>query len=367
MFINQNNLNNHYYFMSLALAQAQKNLGNTKENPSVGCVIVKDNSVVSAGCTSVNGRPHAEQNAINFSKSNLKNSTLYVTLEPCSHFGKTSPCTNAIIKNKIKNVFFSINDPDLRSFNKCQKLLKIKKINVNLGICRNESELFYRSYIKSKKSYLPFVTCKLAVSKDYYTVNKQKKWITNNFSRSRVHLMRSNHDCIITSSKTINKDNSRLTCRIKGFETSTPARIIIDNELKIQISSNIIKDAIRYPTIIFYNKFNKKKFILLKKFKVRLYKIPVGTDNNLSLYHVLTKAKQLGFYRIFLEAGKELSFSFLQQNLVDDLKIFISNKNLEKNGMHNVKKKIKFFIKNKKCIEEKVNLFGERLLTYYIT
>ena len=141
--------------MRLALAQAQKNLGNTKENPSVGCVITKNNSVISAGYTSISGRPHAEQNAINLSRTNLKDSELYVTLEPCSHHGKTSPCTNLIIKNKIKKIFFSIKDPDLRSHNKSTKLLKSRKISVNRGIYENKLNLFYRSYIKSHIPFFP--------------------------------------------------------------------------------------------------------------------------------------------------------------------------------------------------------------------
>jgi len=218
------------YFMGLALQQAIRSLGNTKENPAVGCVIVKNNHLISAGYTSLNGRPHAEQNAINFSKINPRNSELYVTLEPCSHYGKTSPCTKSIIKNGIKKVFFSINDPDLRSYNKSTKLLRRKKISVNKGTYANELNLFYRSYIKSKRNLLPFVTCKLSVSKDFFTINKKNKWITNKFSRARVHVMRSNHDCIITSSKTIIKDNSELTCRIDGLKNRSPSRIILDNK-----------------------------------------------------------------------------------------------------------------------------------------
>ena len=107
MFTNKNNHTNHTFFMELALAQAQKNLGNTKENPSVGCVLVKNGHLISAGNTGEGGRPHAEQNAINFSKINLQKSELYVTLEPCSHYGKTPPCVKTIIRNKIKRVFFS--------------------------------------------------------------------------------------------------------------------------------------------------------------------------------------------------------------------------------------------------------------------
>ena len=106
MFINQNKFSKHSFFMELALRQAHKTLGNTKENPAVGCVITKDNCVISAGYTSINGRPHAEQNAINFSKVNINKSELYVTLEPCSHYGKTPPCVKSIINSNIKKVFF---------------------------------------------------------------------------------------------------------------------------------------------------------------------------------------------------------------------------------------------------------------------
>ena len=120
--------------MNLALKQAKINLGNTKENPAVGCIITKNNCVISSGYTSINGRPHAEQNAINFSKKSLNNSELYVTLEPCSHYGKTPPCVNSIIKSKIKKVIFSIKDPDPRSFNKCAKKLISRGINVINGV-----------------------------------------------------------------------------------------------------------------------------------------------------------------------------------------------------------------------------------------
>ena len=149
----QSKYSKHSFFMKLALLQAQKSLGNTKKNPAVGCVITKDDCIFTAGYTSINGRPHAEQNAINFSKKSLNNSELYVTLEPCSHYGKTPPCVKLIIKSKIKKVFFSINDPDPRSFNKCSSQLKNSKIAVNNGICKKEISLFYRSYLKSKKIF----------------------------------------------------------------------------------------------------------------------------------------------------------------------------------------------------------------------
>ena len=246
MSINQNKHTDHSYFMSLALAEAQKNLGNTRSNPSVGCIITKNNTVISAGSTSINGRPHAEQNAINSSLINLRGSNLYVTLEPCSHFGETPPCINLIVRKKIKKVFFSVLDADLRSHNKCTKILRRKKIIVNKGICSKEADFFYRSYTKSKSNLLPFVTCKLAVSQDFFTINKKNKWITNDYSRSRGHLIRSQHDCIITSCRTIINDNPNLNCRISGLENRSPGVIILDKNLNIPIKSNVIKNAKKY-------------------------------------------------------------------------------------------------------------------------
>ena len=127
MSTNRNNKNTDNFFMSLALKQALINLGNTKENPAVGCVITKNNSLISVGHTSINGRPHAEYNAIQRSKQNLSDANMYVTLEPCSHHGKTPPCVKKIIKNNLNKVFFSIKDPDQRSYNKSSKILKKKK------------------------------------------------------------------------------------------------------------------------------------------------------------------------------------------------------------------------------------------------
>ena len=352
--------------MKLALLQAQKNLGNTSDNPSVGCVITKNNSVISVGCTSNNGRPHAEYNAIYQSKINLKGAELYVTLEPCSHYGKTLPCTKSIISSGIKKVFFSINDPDLRSYNKSTELLKKNNIKVKKGICKHETSSFYKSYIKSKGSLLPFVTCKLAISKDFFTINKKEKWITNKFSRGRVHLMRSNHDCIMTSCETIIKDNPILTCRINGLENRSPSRIILDRKLRIPLNSNIVKEATRHRTIIFYNKVNKNKIKQLKNLKIELLKISLDIDNNLDLHETLIKAKELGFYRIFLESGKKMTTSFLYKNLIDDLNLFVSDRNLVKNGENNIKEQLKFFLSDKKGINEKTNLFGERLIKYKI-
>ena len=366
MSTNQTKNKRHLFFMELALRQARINLGNTKENPSVGCVVIKNNSLISAGHTTFNGRPHAEHNAINNSKEELLNSSLYVTLEPCSHYGKTPPCVKKIIKNKIKTVYFSIIDPDLRSLNKSAKVFRRSNIKVNIGLNSKKIQNFYKSYVQFKKNKLPFVTCKLAISKDFFTINKKKKWITNKYSRGRVHLMRSNHDAIITSSRTIDIDNPYLNCRINGLEETSPSRIILDNYLKIKLNSNVVKYANKYKTIIFYNKKHPKKIKSLKILGIKVYKIPTNKNGDLDLKKSLNKARTLGFYRIFLETGLKLSNSFLKENLVNDLKIFMSNEMLNKNGSGSIKKYFKTTLIRKKKIIEKVNLFDEKLITYIL-
>ena len=364
MFIKKNNISDHYYFMGLALLQAHKSLGNTKTNPSVGCVIVKNKSVISLASTSFNGRPHAEHNAINFNKKEVKSSDLYVTLEPCSNYGKTPPCVKYIIKNKIKKVFFSVKDPDIRSYNQSSHQFKKKKIKVNKGILKSEIDHFYRSYFKFKNNNLPFVTGKIAVSKDLYTVNKKNKWITNKFSRGRVHLMRSQHDCIVTSSKTIIKDNPILTCRIPGLEHTSPIRIILDKKLKISINSNVVLTANKHKTIIFFNDSKHEKIKEFNRLGVKMIKFPLDNNHNFNLKNLLNRIKLMGFSRIFLEAGSNLTSNFLKENLIDDFHLFMSNKKIKKHGLNSFKENMKFLFLKKSLKLQKINLFGEKLLTY---
>ena len=146
---------NHKNFLKLAFNLAKINLGKTGLNPSVGCVVVKNNSVISTGYTSINGRPHAEFNALKY-KKNFKNSDLYVTMEPCTHYGLTPPCTNIISKKKIKRVFFSFYDKDLRTAKKIKSKLDNKKIKVYRKF-NNNFRSFYKSYFQTKKSKVPFI------------------------------------------------------------------------------------------------------------------------------------------------------------------------------------------------------------------
>ena len=244
--------------MRLALNLASERYGLTGPNPSVGCVVVKNEQIISVGQTGLNGRPHAEFNAIKNCKKKLEGSTIYVSLEPCSHSGKTPPCTNLIIKNKIKKVFFAINDKDKRSFNKAKKILNSKKISVKMFLLKKEARKFYESYFFNKSKKKPYVTGKIAKSKDDFIYSPNKK-ITNNYSIKTSHLLRYINQGILISANTLKSDNPRLTCRINGLENFSPKRFILDKNLICKNNSYIIKTAKKIKTYIFYNEKNEKK------------------------------------------------------------------------------------------------------------
>ena len=175
--------------------------------------------------------------------------------------------------------------------------------------------------------------------------------------------MRSLHDCIITSSETVIKDNPLLNCRIEGLTQRSPSVIILDTKLRVSTNSYLLQNK---KTIIFYNNGNEKKINFLRKRGIKLYKIPLNKYYNFDLKKVLIKTKQIGFSRVFVESGITLALNFLNENLVHDFKIFISNRKLSKNGSGNIKKYLKKILKNKKKRYENVNLFEDKLLTYII-
>ncbi len=346
MFINQNK---DYFYTKLAFQQAEINLGSTGPNPSVGCVIVKNNSVISVGRTSQNGRPHAETNALK-KKLDYKNSDLYVTLEPCSHYGKTPPCINKIITKKIKRVIFAINDIDPRSRNKAFKNLKKKKIIVKRFINKKLAEIFYESYFLKSKKKLPLVDAKLAISKDNFTINKKKKWITNIKSRNIGNFLRSKYDCLLSTAETINNDNSQLDCRIEGLEKKTPVLIILDRYLKIKKNLKLFK-YIERKIFIFTHSNNIVKENFFKNKGVKILKFNNSNDHDFDFKRIFYNIKMLGFSRVFVETGSTFLSQLLKLKLIKNLYLFKSSNNLSTNGSNKTNlfniKKIKLFKKNR--------------------
>jgi len=238
-------------YMRLALNLARARRGLTGDNPSVGCVITKNNEIISIGQTGFNGRPHAEYNAIKNSFEKLRGSKMYVSLEPCNHYGKTPPCTKNIIKNKISELIYSMEDIDKKVRGKSFNILSNKKIKVKKGLLKEEAKNLYESYIKNRIKKLPFLTAKIAVSKNKLIYSKGSKRITSKSSDKITHFLRYKNDSIMISSKTLNIDNPKLNCRLNGYEKFSPKRIILDKNLEIKPNSFILKFGKRKNKNIF--------------------------------------------------------------------------------------------------------------------
>jgi len=322
---------NHNFFSNLAFDLAEKNLGKTKTNPSVGCVVVKNNSVISSAVTSINGRPHAEYNALN-KNINFRNSKMYLTLEPCTHFGLTPPCTSIIKKKKIKKIFYSFDDPDERTFKKAKKVLKQKIEKLNKIKLRNKD--FYKSYYLNKKKKFPLVDAKIAISKDYFTISKKSKWITNTRSRKVAHLIRSRYDCILATSKSINVDNSLLNCRIEGLNKNKPDLIIIDRFLKLKKNLKIYNSVGKRKIYILTCVLDKKKISFFKKRNIKIIKIG-KLESKKDFRELLIKIFQMGIGRILIETGLIFIEKLLKFKLIDEFYVFKSNHYLKGSGTNN--------------------------------
>ena len=342
-------------YIKLAYEQAMINLGSTSTNPSVGCVVVKNNSVISSGKTSLNGRPHAEDNALKRKKTDYKNSDIYISLEPCSHYGKTPPCTDKIIKNKIKRVIFSTVDTDSRSKRKAEKKLTNRKISVKKNILKKFAKEFYQSYFLQSTNHLPYIDAKLAISKDFFTINQKERWVTNSRSRIIGNFMRSKYDCLLTTSKTVNDDNPLLDCRVEGLEKKTPELIILDRSFKIKKNLKIFKKKNR-KIYIFITTNNKPKEIFFKKKGVKIIKLPLNKDKNFELKNMFYKIKKLGFNRILIESGITFLSNVLQSNLIKNFYLFKSSKKLKSKGRNNSS-----FLLIKKVISSKKKLIKTNL------
>jgi diaminohydroxyphosphoribosylaminopyrimidine deaminase/5-amino-6-(5-phosphoribosylamino)uracil reductase len=317
--------------MKLAINLARSRKGLTGDNPSVGCLIVKNDTIISIGQTGYNGRPHAEDSAIKNSFEKLKGSKMYVTLEPCNHYGKTPPCTKSIIKSGISELIYSIEDIDKRVKGKSFKILSSKKIKVKRGLLKEDAKDLYDSYIKNRTSKLPYVTAKIAVSKNKLIYSKGTKRITDKNSDKITHYLRYKNDSIMISSKTLNIDNPKLTCRLKGYGKFSPKRIVLDKNLDIKLKSYIFKSTKKGNTIIFYNSSNIAKNKILKKKGVFLIKTKLNNEGLLDLKIVLRKLYALGTRTLLVEGGDKVTKNLIKNRLIDTFYLFQSPKILRVN------------------------------------
>src|SRR4051794_21716572 len=236
--------------MSAALALARRGLGNVWPNPAVGCVIVKDGRVVGRGWTQPGGRPHAETEAIARAGEAARGGTAYVTLEPCSHSGRTPPCAEALIAAGVSRVVASIEDPDPRVAGGGLTKLREAGIAVESGLCADQAEEINAGFLRRVRTGRPLVTLKLATSLDgrIATASGESRWITGPAARERTHLLRATHDAILVGTATVLADDPQLTCRLNGLEHRSPVRVALDRNLVIPPAARLVAEAGRVPT-----------------------------------------------------------------------------------------------------------------------
>lgn len=313
------------HFMQLAFELAKKAEGKTSPNPLVGAVIVKDGEIIGHGYHKKAGMPHAEIEAMNSvnDKSLLKGSTLYVIFEPCCHYGRTGPCTKAVIEAGISRVVASIKDPNPKVNGKGFKELAQAGIRCEYGMMEKETAKLNEAFIKYKTKNVPFVILKAAMSLDGKIATKtgHSKWISSEESRRYVHELRNRVDAVIVGINTVLYDNPRLTCRIENGKD--PLRIILDSSLKIPLHSRILAD--KNALIATTNSCDKSKIRKLEEKGIGV--IVVRKDEKkVDLKELMHELALRSITHVMIEGGSEVAASALKEGIVDKVIYFIAPK-----------------------------------------
>lgn len=305
-------------WMRLALSIGARGLGTTWPNPAVGCVIVKNGRVLGRGWTQTGGRPHAERMALEQAGAAAKGATAYITLEPCAHTGKTSPCADALIDAGIGCVVAATKDPDPRVAGKGFEKLQAAGILLRSGVLEAEAQQanigFFSRIIKNR----PAITLKLANSLDARIATKtgESQWITGAASRSYVHYLRATHDAVMVGSGTSLADDPSLTVRLSGLEDRRPVRIILDSKLSTPLDCQLVQSAQDIPVWLCHGSNADHKNWQQTDAEL----IECASDSNgLYLADVLEKLAAKGITRVFCEGGGKLAASLVREGYVDRL------------------------------------------------
>jgi diaminohydroxyphosphoribosylaminopyrimidine deaminase/5-amino-6-(5-phosphoribosylamino)uracil reductase len=323
------------YFMNLAFNLASIHNNMTSTNPSVGCLVCKKDKILSYGVTGVGGSPHAEYSALIKLKKN-NNLDCYVSLEPCHHQGKNPPCTKSIVNKNVKNLYYSETDNDPRVQGKGLEFLQNNKIKIS-KINNIYKSNFYKKYNDFNKNFLPKVYAKIATTKNYYSFIKNKPQITNIYSKKLTHILRSEINAILIGVSTHNTDNPLLNCRINGLAHLSPARFIIDPNLRINRNSELIMSAKKFKTYIFYSDKNNNKINYLKNKNIYPIYLPLNKNEQIDCKEVLVTIGLLGYKNVLIEGGYNTIKKFIDLNLIDIFYFFKNNEIISKKSSHSFK------------------------------
>ena len=303
-------------WMRAALLQARYALGQTAPNPGVGCVLVNNGVLVGRGFTATGGRPHAETVAIADAGDAAKDATAYVTLEPCSHHGQTPPCVDALITAGVSRVVIALGDPDPRVKGQGVSALRAAGIDVTEGVLAAESEAILEGYLKTRLHGRPLVTVKIASSLDgrIALANGQSKWITSPRTRNYVHLLRSQHDAILTAMGTVRADNPSLTCRLPGYQGRQPLRVVSASANHIAADSILTTSADQADVLVYASTPAAQQVNNLETVMVTANQEGYP-DPQLMLEDLAAR----GITSVMVEAGGRFIASLLSRGLIDRL------------------------------------------------
>jgi len=312
----------HKKYMEIALQLAEKGKGYVSPNPLVGCIIVKRGKIVGRGYHKKYGEEHAEINALKSAGKKANNATMYVNIEPCSHWGKTSPCTEKIVEAGIREVIVGMEDPN--PLVDGYKELKFRGLKTRIGILRDKAKKLNESYIKYMKTKKPFIILKLAMSLDgkIATSTGDSKYITSRAARKYVHQLRNDVDAVMVGLNTITRDNPLLDSRLVNGKN--PKKIIVDSKLRISERAKVLKDPSRV-IIATTKKAPKKKIDKFQQKGIRIIVLNPKKD----LVDLKELVKELGkseIVSVMIEGGAELSGNAIKEGIIDRLLIFTAPK-----------------------------------------
>jgi diaminohydroxyphosphoribosylaminopyrimidine deaminase / 5-amino-6-(5-phosphoribosylamino)uracil reductase len=321
-------------FMALALALGRRGLGHTWPNPAVGAVVVKNGVIVGRGWTRPGGRPHAEVEVLRRTGDAARGGTLYVTLEPCSHFGKSPPCADAVIAAGISRVVSAMEDPNPEVAGAGHARLRAAGITVEVGVGAEEARRDHAGHIRRMRDGRPQVTLKLAVSADGKAgaAGRKPVAITGEAVRDRVHLLRAQSDAIMIGIGTALADDPMLTCRLPGIEKDSPVRIVLDSALRLPLGSRLVKTAREVPLwVIAGTEAPRASEEALAKRGVTV--LQEGDGRRPALAAVLKLLAAQGITRLLVEGGPTLAEGLIGADLVDELILFHSAKTIGTDGI----------------------------------
>jgi len=310
-------------FMQLALSLGRRGLGNTWPNPAVGAVVVRDGVIVGRGWTQPGGRPHAEPEALARAGGAARGATLYVTLEPCSHFGKSPPCADAVIAAGITRVVSAIEDPNPDVAGQGHARLRAAGITVDIGTCGAEAARDHAGHFRRVRDKRPHVILKLAVSPDdkIAAAGHRPVAITGEAAKARVHLLRAQCDAILVGIGTVLSDNPTLTCRLPGMEARSPVRVVLDRALRMPGTSKLVHSARQTPLWVMTSNLSEAPAAMkLGAAGAQVIRVPTtATPPGLDLATVLHALAEKGITRLLVEGGARVASSFVGAGLADEI------------------------------------------------